>query len=166
NRHYVEEWFGLELRRAQRHGRPLAAIMLDIDHFKRFNDSFGHEAGDLVLRELAGVLRRFARESDVACRYGGEEFLVLLPECPFDAALPRAERLREEIAKLELRYDDQPLGLVSVSLGVAAFPDHAKESEELLRRADEALYLAKQTGRNRVVAYSADQQKASAREGV
>jgi len=166
NRHYVEEWFGLELRRAQRHGRPLAAIMLDIDHFKRFNDSFGHEAGDLVLRELAGVLRRFARESDVACRYGGEEFLVLLPECPFDAALPRAERLREEIAKLELRYDDQPLGLVSVSLGVAGFPDHAKESEELLRRADEALYLAKQTGRNRVVAYSADQQKASAREGV
>jgi len=161
NRHYVEEWFGLELRRAQRHGRPLAAIMLDIDHFKRFNDSFGHEAGDLVLRELAGVLRRFARESDVACRYGGEEFLVLLPECPFDAALPRAERLREEIAKLELRYDDQPLGLVSVSLGVAAFPDHAKESEELLRCADDALYLAKQTGRNRVVAFSTDWQKAS-----
>ncbi|TMH35798.1 MAG: GGDEF domain-containing protein [Betaproteobacteria bacterium] len=166
NRHYVEEWFGLELRRAQRHGRPLAAIMLDIDHFKRFNDSFGHEAGDLVLRELAGVLRRFARESDVACRYGGEEFLVLLPECPFDAALPRAERLREEIAKLELRYDDQPLGPVTVSLGVAAFPDHAKESEQLLRCADEALYLAKQSGRNRVVAHSADSQKASTREGA
>ena len=166
NRHYVEEWFGLELRRAQRHGRPLAAIMLDIDHFKRFNDSFGHEAGDLVLRELAGVLRRFARESDVACRYGGEEFLVLLPECPFDAALRRAAQMREEVAKLELRYDGRPLGPVTVSLGVAAFPDHAKESGELLRCADEALYLAKQTGRNRVVAYSADQQKASAREGV
>src|SRR5438552_3869200 len=122
NRHYVEEWFGLELRRARRHGRPVAAIMLDIDHFKRFNDSFGHEAGDLVLRE--------------------------------------------EVAKLELRYDDRPLGPVTVSLGVAAFPDHAKESGELLRCADEALYLAKQTARNRVVAYSADLQKAGVREGA
>ncbi len=164
NRHYVQEWFGLELLRAQRHGRPVAAIMLDIDHFKRFNDSFGHEAGDLVLRELAGVLRRLARQSDVASRYGGEEFLVLLPECPFDAALRRAERMREDVAKLELRYDDRPLGPVTVSLGVAVFPDHASESEELLRHADEALYLAKQTGRNRVVAYSADPQNAGARE--
>src|SRR5881296_3543293 len=161
NRHYVEEWFGLELRRAQRHGWSIAAIMLDIDHFKRFNDTFGHEAGDLVLRELAGALGRTTRGSDVASRYGGEEFLVLLPECPFDAALRRAERMREEVAKLELRYDDRPLGLVSVSLGVAGFPDHAKESEELLRCADDALYLAKQTGRNRVVAFSTDWQKAS-----
>ena len=166
NRHYVEEWFGLELRRAQRHGRPIAAIMLDIDHFKRFNDSFGHEAGDLVLRELAGVLGRSTRGSDVASRYGGEEFLVLLPECPFDAALRKAEQLREEVAKLELQYGDQRLGTVTVSLGVAAFPDHAKESAELLRHADEALYGAKGAGRNRVVAYSADQRKAGAREGV
>ncbi|HKB74605.1 MAG TPA: diguanylate cyclase, partial [Burkholderiales bacterium] len=143
NRHYVEEWFGLELRRAQRHGRPIAAIMLDVDHFKRFNDSFGHEAGDLVLRELAGVLGRSTRGSDVASRYGGEEFLVLLPECPFDAALRKAEQLREEVAKLELQYGDQRLGTVTVSLGVAAFPDHAKESAELLRHADEALYGAK-----------------------
>ena len=161
NRHYVQEWFGLELHRAQRHGRPVAAIMLDIDHFKRFNDSFGHEAGDLVLRELAGVLGRSTRGSDIASRYGGEEFLVLLPECAFDAARSKAEQLREEIARLELRYDDQPLGPVTVSLGVAAFPDHAKESEELLRCADDALYLAKQTGRNRVVAFSTDWQKAS-----
>ncbi len=166
NRHYVEEWFGLELRRAQRHGRPIAAIMLDIDHFKRFNDSFGHEAGDLVLRELAGVLARSTRGSDVASRYGGEEFLVLLPECPFDAALRKAEQLREEVAKLELQYGDQRLGTVTVSLGVAAFPDHAKESAELLRHADEALYGAKGAGRNRVVAYSADQRKAGAHEGV
>jgi diguanylate cyclase (GGDEF)-like protein len=166
NRHYVEEWFGLELRRAQRHGRPIVAIMLDIDHFKRFNDTFGHEAGDLVLRELAGVLRRLARQSDVASRYGGEEFLVLLPECPFDAALRKAERLREEVLKLELQYDNQPLGPVTVSIGVAAFPDHAQEAEALLRCADEALYLAKQAGRNRVVAYSADKQKTSVRGGV
>ena len=157
NRHYVEEWFGLELRRAQRHGWSIAAIMLDIDHFKGFNDTFGHEAGDLVLRELAGALGRTTRGSDVASRYGGEEFLVLLPECPFDAALRRAERMREEVAKLELRYGDKPLGPVTVSLGVAVFPDHTKESEELLRCADEALYAAKQAGRDRVVAYSADQ---------
>ncbi len=166
NRHYVEEWFSLELRRAQRHGRPIAAVMLDIDHFKRFNDGFGHEAGDLVLREVAGALGRSTRGSDVASRYGGEEFLVLLPECPFDAALRKAEQMRKEIAKLELQYDSRPLGPVTVSLGVAAFPDHAKESAELLRHADEALYLAKQAGRNRVVAYSTDPQKANTREGV
>src|SRR5260221_1570471 len=166
NRHYVEEWFGLELRRAQRHGRPVAAIMLDVDHFKRFNDSFGHEAGDLVLREVAGALRRSARGSDVASRDGGEGFLVLLPQCPFDAALRKAEQMREEVAKLELHHDGRPLGSVTVSLGVAAFPDHAKESAELLRHADEALYEAKGAGRNRVVAYSADQQKVRTREGV
>jgi len=166
NRHYVEEWFGLELRRAQRHGRPIAAIMLDVDHFKGFNDTFGHQAGDLVLRELAGVLRRFARKSDIACRYGGEEFLVLLPECPFDVALRKAEQLREEAAKLKLEDNNRALGSVTVSIGVAAFPDHAQEAEALLRCADEALYRAKEAGRDRVVAYAADQRKAGAREGV
>src|SRR6266568_1685312 len=163
NRHYVEEWFGLELRRAQRHGRPVAAILLDIDHFKRFNDSFGHEAGDLVLRELAGVLRRLARQSDVASRYGGEEFLVLLPECPFDAALRKAEQLREEAAKLKLEHNDRALGSVTVSIGVAAFPDHAQEAKALLRCADEALYDAKAAGRDRVVGYSGKRQGARER---
>jgi len=163
NRHYVEEWFGLELLRAQRHGRPIAAILLDIDHFKRFNDSFGHEAGDLVLRELAGVLRRLARQSDVASRYGGEEFLVLLPECPFDAALRKAEQLREEAAKLKLEHNDRWLGSVTVSIGVAAFPDHAQEAKALLRCADEALYDAKAAGRDRVVGYSGKRQGARER---
>ncbi len=163
NRHYVEEWFGLELLRAQRHGRSIAAIMLDIDHFKRFNDSFGHEAGDLVLRELAVVLRRFARKSDVACRYGGEEFLVLLPECPFDAALRKAEQLREEAAKLKLEHNDRGLGSVTVSIGVAAFPDHAQEAKALLRCADEALYDAKAAGRDRVAGYSGKRQGARER---
>src|SRR5712692_709540 len=163
NRHYVEEWFGLELHRAQRHGRPVAAIMLDIDHFKRFNDSFGHDAGDLVLRELAGVLRRFARQSDVASRYGGEEFLVLLPECPFDAALRKAEQLREEVAKLNPEHNNRALGSVTVSIGVAAFPDHAQEAKALLRCADEALYDAKAAGRDRVVGYSGKRQGARER---
>src|SRR5229473_2359229 len=163
NRHYVEEWFGLELRRAQRHGRPIAAIMLDVDHFKGFNDTFGHQAGDLVLRELAGVLRRFARKSDIACRYGGEEFLVLLPECPFDDALRKAEQLREEAAKLNLEDNNRALGSVTVSIGVAAFPHHAQEAEALLRCADEALYDAKAAGRDRVVGYSRKRQGARER---
>ena len=166
NRYYVEEWFGLELRRAQRHGRPIAAILLDIDHFKRFNDSFGHEAGDLVLRELAGVLKRLARKSDVASRYGGEEFLVLLPECPFDAALRKAGQLRKEVAKLSLEHNNRALGSVTVSVGVAAFPDHAQEADALLRCADKALYEAKEAGRDRVVAYSANKHGTSVHEGV
>ena len=154
NRHYVAEWFALDLRRAQRHGRPVCALMLDIDHFKRVNDTFGHDAGDLVLRELAGTLARLGRKSDVVSRHGGEEFLMLLPECPLDAAMRKAELLRQEIETLVLNYGDRPLGTVTVSIGVAAFPDHAEDAETLLRCADDALYRAKQTGRNRVVAYS------------
>ena len=164
NRHYVQEWFELELRRAQRHGRPVAVLMLDIDHFKRVNDTFGHEAGDLVLRELAGVFGRMARKSDVASRYGGEEFLLLLPECPLDAAVRKAEQLREEVEKLQVEYRGGKVGVVTVSIGIAAFPDHADDAGTLLRCADNALYLAKQAGRNRVVAYSAQDQRA--REAV
>ncbi len=159
NRHYVQEWFTLELRRAQRHGRPVCALMLDIDHFKRVNDTFGHEAGDLVLRELAGALGRLGRKSDVVSRYGGEEFLMLLPECPLGAAVRKAELVRQEIEKLPFDSGNRPLGTVTVSIGVAAFPDHAEDADALLRCADDALYRAKQTGRNRVVAYSAEPQK-------
>jgi diguanylate cyclase (GGDEF)-like protein len=160
NRHYVHEWFTLELRRAQRHGRPVCALMLDIDYFKRVNDSFGHEAGDLVLRELAGALGRLGRKSDVVSRYGGEEFLMLLPECPLDAAIRKAELIRQEIEKLRFDYGGRPLGTITVSIGVAAFPDHAEDPDTLLRCADDAMYKAKQAGRNRVVAYAAEPQTA------
>ncbi len=166
NRHYVQEWFNLELRRAQRHGRPVGALMVDIDHFKRFNDTFGHEAGDMVLRELAGVFGRLARKSDVASRYGGEEFLLLLPECPLDAAIRKAELVRQEVAKLVLEYGNRSLGTVTVSIGVAAFPDHAQDADALLRCADEAMYGAKETGRNRVVAYSEEPARTALRVGV
>jgi diguanylate cyclase (GGDEF)-like protein len=164
NRHYVHEWFALELRRAQRHGRPVCALMLDIDHFKRVNDTFGHEAGDFVLQELAGALGRLGRKSDVVSRYGGEEFLLLLPECPLDAAIRKAERIRQEIEKLPLDYGNRPLGIITVSIGVAAFPDHAEDPDALLRCADEALYQAKNAGRNRVVVYAAEPQKTGATE--
>src|SRR6266571_2696756 len=128
-----------------------------------YNRHYVEEWFGLVLRELAGVLRRLARQSDVASRYGGEEFLVLLPECPFDAALRKAEQLREEAAKLKLEHNDRALGSVTVSIGVAAFPDHAQEAKALLRCADEALYDAKAAGRDRVVGYSGKRQGARER---
>jgi diguanylate cyclase (GGDEF)-like protein len=154
NRHYMRDWLAHELLRAARHQRSIGVIMLDVDHFKRVNDVFGHEAGDLVLRELAGVMRRLARGSDVICRQGGEEFLLLLPEAPADATLAKAEELRAQVAALKLEYAGQALGTVTISLGVAAFPRDGADMEALLRSADAALYAAKRSGRNRTVVAS------------
>jgi len=154
NRHYMRDWLAHELLRAARHQRSIGVIMLDVDHFKRVNDVFGHEAGDLVLRELAGVMRRLARGSDVICRQGGEEFLLLLPEAPADATLAKAEELRAQVAALKLEYAGQALGTVTISLGVAAFPRDGADTEALLRSADAALYAAKRSGRNRAVVAS------------
>jgi diguanylate cyclase (GGDEF)-like protein len=149
NRRYMQEWFYHELHRAQRHGRPIGVVMLDIDHFKRVNDGFGHEAGDLVLRELAALIRRLARKSDIVCRLGGEEFVLLMPESPLDGTLRKAEELRREVARLSLASRGRPLPAITVSIGVALFPQHAQDVDGLLRRADEALYAAKQAGRDR-----------------
>ena len=151
NRHYVQEWLDLELKRAARHGRPLGAILCDIDHFKQVNDTHGHEAGDMVLREVAALLKRIARQSDVVCRYGGEEFLLLMPESPLAAAFDRAERLRTEMKSMPFVYQRRPIGPVTLSAGVAEFPGHGADRETLLRQADAALYQAKQGGRDRVV---------------
>lgn len=151
NRHYMLERFEQEIDRAARHRRAIGVIMLDVDHFKRFNDNFGHEAGDVVLREFADVLRRTARGSDVACRHGGEEFLLLMPESTLEGTLAKAEELRREVARLALDYEGRALGIVTISAGVAMYPEHATTANTLLRRADEALYAAKGGGRNRVV---------------
>jgi len=150
NRQYMQEWLALELKRALRHRRPIGAILCDLDHFKRVNDSYGHDAGDMVLREVAALLRRNTRDSDVACRYGGEEFLVLMPESPLEATLQRAERLREAVAALALHYGGQSIGPVTLSAGVAVYPEDGADQDGLLRAADAALYQAKQEGRNRV----------------
>ena len=155
NRHYMREWLEQQLHSAARHGRTIGVILLDIDHFKRINDSFGHEAGDMVLREFADAVRRVARGSDVPCRHGGEEFLLLMPEASLEATLGKAEELRHTIAHFALAYEGLSLGHVTVSAGVAMFPQHATTVDTLLRRADEALYAAKESGRNRVVASSA-----------
>ena len=151
NRHYVQEWFELELKRAARHKRRVGVIMVDIDHFKRINDDFGHEAGDTVLKALGALLQRSVRGSDVACRHGGEEFLLLMPESTLAGALAKAEELRREVERLQLEYHGRSIGPITISLGLAQFPEHAREAGELVRCADEALYAAKEGGRNRTV---------------
>jgi len=151
NRRYMEETLIREVSRAERNSQPLSIIMIDIDHFKEFNDSFGHEAGDLVLQSLAKFLSTRVRGSDVACRYGGEEFTLILPSATLDLARKRAEQIREGIQSIQVKYGGQTLGPITLSLGVAVFPDHGVTGEAILQLADAALYRAKQTGRNRVV---------------
>jgi diguanylate cyclase (GGDEF)-like protein len=150
NRRYMEETLERELRRAERSHEPLSVIMLDLDHFKRFNDTFGHEAGDVVLRELGHLLKTHVRRGDVACRYGGEEFMLVLPDATLAVASARAEELRTEIKRLAVSYRGQSIGSVAVSLGIAAFPAHGSSSAALVQAADGALYRAKNAGRDQV----------------
>ena len=154
NRRYLEETFDRELRRAQRSKESIGMIMLDIDHFKVFNDSYGHEAGDALLKELGQVLRRSVRGEDVACRYGGEEFALLLSGADLEQTMMRAEQIRLSVQTLKTRIHEQELGSVSASLGVAAFPQHGTQLADLMRAADLALYRAKNEGRNRVLSAS------------
>jgi diguanylate cyclase (GGDEF)-like protein/PAS domain S-box-containing protein len=154
NRRYMEESLERELRRAQRRHIPLGVIMIDIDHFKRFNDTFGHAAGDTLLREIGGLLHRHTRGEDIACRYGGEEFTLILLEASAEDTEERAALLREAASRLRVDYGHQPLGNITISVGVAVFPDHGVAVETLLKAADAALYRAKAGGRDRVMVAS------------
>lgn len=151
NRRYLEESMERELARAERKAAPLALIMIDVDQFKQFNDTFGHEAGDLVLREIGLLLKAYVRGGDIACRYGGEEFTVLMPETTLATARQRAEGLRGEVRRLQLQQSGQMLGAITISLGVALYPEHGNSLEMLLRAADVALYEAKGAGRDKIV---------------
>jgi diguanylate cyclase (GGDEF)-like protein/PAS domain S-box-containing protein len=151
NRRYMEETLEREILRVRRKEAPLGIIMLDIDHFKKFNDSCGHEAGDTLLQFLGNFLQANIRQEDIACRYGGEEFILIMPEAPLEVTRLRAEKLRQGVEKLQVEYQGRPLGPVTVSLGVAVFPDHGNNGEALIRAADAALYRGKQGGRNRVM---------------
>ncbi len=150
NRRYMQESLERELRRAVRSKRPLGIVMLDIDHFKNFNDSFGHHAGDLMLREFSKLLTIHVRGEDIICRYGGEEFVLILPEASIEATRLRAEQLRKATALLTLESQGESLGGVTISVGVAGFPDHGETTEALMRAVDQALYRAKAEGRDRV----------------
>jgi diguanylate cyclase (GGDEF)-like protein/PAS domain S-box-containing protein len=150
NRRYMEETLARELRRAERGRHCLGVIMLDIDHFKRFNDTLGHDAGDTLLRELAAMLQRQVRASDIACRYGGEEFTMILPDVPPDLTRQRAEEIREAAREMRVQHGPRLLSPVTLSLGVAVFPQNGTTRDALLQNADVALYRAKHEGRDRV----------------
>lgn len=152
NRRYMEESLERELRRADRKQRPLAALMLDLDHFKRFNDTLGHAAGDATLRSIGNFLQSRMRKDDIVCRYGGEEFTIIMPESSLEIAIQRAERLRDDCKRLEITLNGQFLGNVTFSVGIACFPEHGTSAEQLLHVADLALYRAKAAGRDCVMA--------------
>ncbi|MEN2975681.1 diguanylate cyclase [Tistrella bauzanensis] len=151
NRRFADEMLARELAVSRRETLPISVVMGDIDHFKRFNDTFGHEAGDRVIRLVARTMLEQFRESDVVCRYGGEEFLIVLPGCDAVGAFRRADAVRRVLAGLPHGEEVQPYGPVTISMGIACFPETVAEEGRLIAAADAALYRAKQTGRNRVM---------------
>lgn len=163
NRLYLKEMLPQLLHRAEHNRQPISAIMVDIDHFKRFNDQYGHQAGDQVLRDFSVFLKGFVRATDFACRYGGEEFLLILPEVPQLKAHQVAERIRQGLQYVTMRFAGQDLGHVTLSAGVATFPQHGRADEELIAAADIALYCSKARGRNRVTV--AESRSACGRSG-
>lgn len=151
NRRYMEESLERELHRAEREKIPVGLIMFDIDHFKEFNDLSGHDGGDALLRELGVFLKKSIRGGDIVCRFGGEEFVAVLPGADLEETRLRAEELRKGVKKLLVYHLGKLLGKCTISLGVAVFPEHGFTRDELLKNADDALYRAKNEGRDRVV---------------
>lgn len=154
NHKYFHESLALELGRARRYAYPVSLLLLDIDHFKRYNDAYGHQAGDALLRQLALLFRKAARENDFVARYGGEEFAILLPQTDKREALVLAKRLCRKVERHRCEGEEVlPGGRLTVSLGLASFPEDVELAQDLIHMADQALYLAKNQGRNRVQAY-------------
>ena len=155
NKRYLMTRLNTEIERAKRNIEPLSFVIFDVDHFKQFNDKYGHQTGDLVLKEVARVTKNFCRAYDVAARYGGEEFVLILPKTDEAGAIYLAERLRKKIEEITLSWKNETLK-VTVSLGASVMPIHAADADELISLADKALYFAKRTGRNRFKIYSPD----------
>lgn len=150
NRRYLDSTLERELARCQREGLPLSLMLIDLDHFKRINDTYGHQAGDEVLKQLADMLNAQARSADVVCRFGGEEFLLLLPNMPQAVALARAEQWRSAFAATTIAFGEFRIQ-GTLSIGLSCYPGHGTSPQALIRSADRALYRAKTEGRNRVV---------------
>jgi len=152
NRRFVQEFLPREAAKAHRHATPLGVIAIDLDFFARINDGHGREAGDLVLRRVAALLKEHCRASDIACRHGGDQFSLVLPRATLDGIRHKAEEIRAAIMGLELFHRNKPLGRISASLGYAIAPEHGPGAGALLSAADVALRAAKASGRNRVMA--------------
>ncbi len=151
NRRYLTESLGREMGRSGRRNLNLAVMAFDLDHFKGFNDSYGHGAGDAVLVAFSRLLQSASRGEDIACRMGGEEFVLIMPEMALDVAVRRAGELLAAVPMMTVMHDGQRLPPVTTSIGLAVFPEHGRKPEDLLKHADQALYRAKGDGRNRVV---------------
>ena len=151
NRRYMEETLDREILRATRKQLSLGIIMLDVDDFKRFNDTWGHAAGDEVLRELGKLLLRQVRGEDIPCRYGGDEFILILPDASRDVTRERAELIYKHAKQFQLQFEGRSLASLTLSVGVAVFPQDGATSMEILKAVDSALYRAKHEGRGRVV---------------
>jgi diguanylate cyclase (GGDEF)-like protein/PAS domain S-box-containing protein len=151
NRRYMEETLERELRRAARHETQVGVMMVDLDHFKSINDTAGHAGGDAALQQIGVFLRGHLRAGDIACRYGGDEFVLILPEASREATQERAEQLREDAKHLRVEFAGRALPAVTLSIGIAVFPDQGRTSESLMRLADAAMYRAKSLGRDGVV---------------
>ena len=154
NRRYLEETLMRETARAQRSGYGICALMMDIDHFKKVNDTYGHDGGDAVLVEFAKILATMARKDDIACRLGGEEFVLVLPASDIELAKKRAEEICEAVRKSSVKFQDKIIK-ISVSIGISSYPSDAETPDMLLQKADIALYEAKKGGRDRAVVYAA-----------
>jgi diguanylate cyclase (GGDEF)-like protein len=152
NRRYLKETLDREAARALREKKPIGFIIMDLDHFKQINDTYGHKAGDMVLQKLGGLIIRNLRTEDIPCRYGGEEFTIMMPGASLAKTLERANLLLRQITEMEVVYDGANIK-VTASMGVSIFPDHGTGEEDALIRADRALYHAKELGRNQVFVY-------------
>ncbi len=155
NRRYMLEALDQMVSRSERQQSNMAVMMLDVDHFKRFNDTFGHKAGDVVLSNISSEMKHNLPIEDTTCRYGGEEFCIVCPDISPEDAVHVAEKLCEAIRRLDLQHDQKSLGKLSISVGVAMYPAHGTTAGSLIQRADEFLYMAKEQGRDRVVSLNA-----------
>jgi diguanylate cyclase (GGDEF)-like protein/PAS domain S-box-containing protein len=151
NRRYMEETLRREINRAARKNYTLGVMMLDIDYFKTINDSYGHIAGDMVLREFSKMISRNIREEDIACRYGGDEFIIVLPDTSLNVTCERAEQLIANTKNMQLQFEEKFIGELSISIGISIFPENGISKADILRSADMALFSAKKEGRGRMV---------------
>ena len=160
NRRYLAEFLAHEFKRAERENIPISLLMMDVDHFKNINDSYGHKTGDKFLIAIADLLKNNSRGSDIACRYGGEEFLLVLPGTDTQAAYDRAEQFRTQCTQIYIQYETKNIN-ITVSAGIATYPSHTEMAEDLIHKADKALYHSKQNGRNRVMIWGEIQKESS-----